>query len=142
MGNRLTQSISTVTILLFLVSLTPLTISSTVEEQGLRSVISQIQQLQSTPEKLSIDFRIVFSNAITTLRSAAGLNKNIAEEPVSSNAEKSQIIISVRLPYLLPPDLVSHIEGKVSKLPLSTWELLYQSHITCPELPPPIICAS
>lgn len=139
MGKPVFKTVSMMMILSFLVSVLPHTMYSMNEEQVLSSVIRQIQQLQKSPEKSSIDFRIVFSNVITTLNFAAGLNKTFSPKNKTSDSKKPQFIVSVRLPYLMPLGFVLHAARFEKTLTLnSRFVFLYQSHTTSPEVPPPI----
>lgn len=138
MGNWINKSISTLTIVLFLVSLTPLPLFFENGDNDLRDIISEVQKLQQSTEKPSTNFKIVFSNAITTLKSVAGLGTTFSKEKTSSEPEKSQITISIRLPFLLPAGFLSPVEVVRKQWRPCLWECLYQSHIICPEPPPPI----
>jgi len=127
---------------MFLFSIAALPMMHADEKQDLSLAISQIRQLQQTSQQSATDFTIVFAKAISTLQTAAELSRIITKKPTPSDSEKSQRLVSVRLPYALPSHFVLHIEDKAKQLSDNTWQDIYQSHITSPETPPPLFHCS
>lgn len=142
MDSKYLKSFSIVTILLFTISLFSMITTEKDGFRDLREVISKVQELEKTPLNSAPDFRVVFSKAISTMRAAAGLYTVFSKKSRSNDAEKLQFIISVRLAYLLSENSVVFGNGFKRALPPSLWQCLYQSHITSPDLPPPIFSNS
>lgn len=126
-----------IVLLLFVFSTMPLYEMHDGDGNELRAVVSQMQRL-SVDHVDGADFRIVLTNAITCLKTAAGFNLVSAHTEKRPSSEKSSFVVSIRLPYLLAKSYT--VEAALSFRTLPPTEMIsnYLSHITTPEPPHPI----
>lgn len=125
--------------MVFVISLTPLASLNLVGTGGLRNAILQVQQLYTVNENAKVNFSKVFSSTINVLHSAAGLNTVVTKNTKSPGSEQKQIVVSVRLPYLLPmamPIVPAPFAEILSPIQSGIY---YSSIYLAPDHPPPEI---
>ena len=126
------------TAVVFIFSLIPFqSFNQSGNDQDLRDVILQVQELYTSHEAAGTDFNSVFSSTIKAIQATAGLSIVVARDTTSNDIQKSQIVVSVRLPYLLSQTITLDADRQISTLQPSTHRSFYQSHIIPPDSPPP-----
>lgn len=139
--NNWASKLSTLTILgFFIFSLISLDHFQPKKTNYLQDLIIKVQELEQSTEDNTVDFQIVFSNAISTLQETASLHALITTQTDTDNktSETVRIIVKTRTPYLLSYyEPARKIEFYQIINPTEQVSL-YQSHLIPPETPPPI----
>ena len=122
----------------FMLTLVPLVPDQSTKTCNLQTLILQIQELQKASENSNIDFTVVFSNTLSTLKTAAGFQTIISKTSDDNRTATVEIIVQTRIPYLLAAyNLIQKVE-QFYKISSIGYPISYQSHIISPETPPPI----
>lgn len=123
---------------IFVLSLIPLVQIQSNNKNNLQTLIAQVQGLEQSSENANLDFKVIFSDTLSTLQSVAGLRTIISTKSSKPDSQTIYIVVHPRIPYLL---LSSYSIQKIEySQTLSSIQqaVIYQSHIISPETPPPI----
>lgn len=136
MKRQMTQIVSTMVAVLFVLSLLPFA-STTDDTSALRDAMNMVQLLQQPEKSPHTTFKTIFKNTIISLQAAADMNTINAQQHNENQGDK-QLNVSIKLPYLLtkqihpaPPLIKNHT-------PVAEHLHPYRSHITAPPSPPPL----
>ncbi|MCB2216805.1 MAG: hypothetical protein KQH59_12095 [Desulfobulbaceae bacterium] len=143
MKSRTRHSFSLITLLLFALSVIPLQRAYQNDTKDLQSAISTIQHLQQTNQSADSSFQTAFTDTITALQTAAGLATLatiFTTDSAPQDADTQQIVISVRLSYLLPSAITVGSDLSIKKLSPDPYQFVTISYLPTPDTPPPLFC--
>ncbi len=140
MNNWATKILTLTIVGFFTFSLISLECFKPKKSNSLEDLIVKVQELEKSTENNTSDFQIVFSNAISTLQNTASLHALITTRtyPDNNKPETVRIIVKTRTPYLLSYFQPVRKTEFYQIIPPSEQISLYQSHLTPPEIPPPL----
>jgi len=93
--------------------------------------------LQQTNPPVNSSFQTAFTDTITALRTAAGFTTIFTATNVKQDADSPDIVVSVRLPYLLPSLAIVAPVLSIQNLSPDAYQFVSLSSYPTLETPPP-----
>jgi ABC-type sulfate transport system permease component len=140
MKSRTRQTFSMITLLLFALSVIPFSGTYRNDTEDLQSAISTIQRLQQTDQSAESSFQTAFTDTLIALQTAAGFTTLFTADTAKQEADTQQILIPVRLPYLLPSTTTVGPDLSIQNLSPNPYQFVTLYYLSAPDTPPPLFC--
>ena len=109
------------------------------DQDNLQTLISKIKHLQNSTDNQDIIFSIIFTDALSTLKSVAGIQTVNAQKTEGDNKKSITFAVKTRTPYLLTSaDQQKKVEN-VQNITHRKYNFYHQSYDLIPDPPPPKI---
>ena len=109
------------------------------DQNNLQTLISKIQALQNSTDSQDIIFSTIFTDALSTLKSVAGIQTVNVQENEADSKKSITFVVKTRTPYLLTSADQQKKAEHVQNIIHRKYNSSYQSYALTPEPPPPKI---